>query len=191
MTRIVNCWCERGELNPHGLPRQILSLMRLPFRHSRTDRCACMTEQKWSRCRDLNPGPLGPEPSALPNCATPRPRAHTRHIHSIEHGFTRVKRFPESVSESVGGAPASIAWADWVAYGRVVRGMDGNGILYPVGHLFRPSCVGLHRIPENHGPQGTGLGIPSVDVAHGGIRGCGGVRRAKSARATRNSTYVA
>ena len=117
LTWVVSDWCERGELNPHGLPRQILSLMRLPFRHSRTHGCACMTERKWSRCRDLNPGPLGPEPSALPNCATPRPRAHTRHIHSIEHGFTRVKRFPESVSdsvsesvpESVGGAPASIA----------------------------------------------------------------------------------
>ena len=27
----------------------------------------------WSRRRDLNPRPLGPEPSALPNCATPRP----------------------------------------------------------------------------------------------------------------------
>jgi hypothetical protein len=23
-------WCERGESNPHGLPRQILSLVRLP-----------------------------------------------------------------------------------------------------------------------------------------------------------------
>ena len=91
----MSCWCERGELNPHGLPRQILSLMRLPFRHSRTHGCACMTEQEWSRCRDLNPGPLGPEPSALPNCATPRPRAHMRHTHSIEHGSTPVKRFPD------------------------------------------------------------------------------------------------
>ena len=26
----------------------------------------------WSECRDLNPGPLGPEPSAIPNFATPR-----------------------------------------------------------------------------------------------------------------------
>ncbi len=93
LTWIVSCWCERGELNPHGLPRQILSLMRLPFRHSRTHGCACMTEEEWSRCRDLNPGPLGPEPSALPNCATPRPCAHIRHTHSIEHGSTRVKRF--------------------------------------------------------------------------------------------------
>ncbi len=23
-------WCEKGDLNPHGLPRQILSLVRLP-----------------------------------------------------------------------------------------------------------------------------------------------------------------
>lgn len=29
------CWCGRGDLNPHGLPRQILSLVRLPFRHFR------------------------------------------------------------------------------------------------------------------------------------------------------------
>ena len=26
----------------------------------------------WSECRDLNPRPLGPEPSAIPNFATPR-----------------------------------------------------------------------------------------------------------------------
>ena len=26
----------------------------------------------WSECGDLNPGHLGPEPSALPICATPR-----------------------------------------------------------------------------------------------------------------------
>jgi hypothetical protein len=25
-----SCWCERGDSNPHGLPRQILSLVRLP-----------------------------------------------------------------------------------------------------------------------------------------------------------------
>ena len=28
--------------------------------------------RKWSGARDLNPGPLGPEPSALPYCASPR-----------------------------------------------------------------------------------------------------------------------
>ena len=39
------------------------------FRHSRI--CS-QFKYNWSRCRDLNPGPLGPEPSALPNCATPR-----------------------------------------------------------------------------------------------------------------------
>ena len=27
---------------------------------------------KWSGCRDSNPGPLAPEASALPGCATPR-----------------------------------------------------------------------------------------------------------------------
>jgi hypothetical protein len=25
------CWCERGDSNPHGFPRQILSLVRLPI----------------------------------------------------------------------------------------------------------------------------------------------------------------
>jgi hypothetical protein len=28
---IPSCWCERGDSNPHGLPRQILSLVRLPI----------------------------------------------------------------------------------------------------------------------------------------------------------------
>ena len=27
----VSDWCERGDSNPHGLPRQILSLVRLPI----------------------------------------------------------------------------------------------------------------------------------------------------------------
>jgi hypothetical protein len=27
----LNYWCERGESNPHGFPRQILSLVRLPI----------------------------------------------------------------------------------------------------------------------------------------------------------------
>ena len=26
-----SCWCERGDSNPHGFPRQILSLVRLPI----------------------------------------------------------------------------------------------------------------------------------------------------------------
>src|ERR1700686_3258960 len=30
--------------------------------------------EKWSGARDLNPGPHGPEPCALPNCASPRHR---------------------------------------------------------------------------------------------------------------------
>ena len=29
--RPQNPWCERGDLNPHGFPRQILSLVRLPI----------------------------------------------------------------------------------------------------------------------------------------------------------------
>src|SRR5258708_19708393 len=28
--------------------------------------------ENWSGARDLNPGPHGPEPCALPNCASPR-----------------------------------------------------------------------------------------------------------------------
>jgi hypothetical protein len=28
---IPNYWCERGDSNPHGFPRQILSLVRLPI----------------------------------------------------------------------------------------------------------------------------------------------------------------
>ena len=27
---VLSCWCERGDSNPHGFPRQILSLVRLP-----------------------------------------------------------------------------------------------------------------------------------------------------------------
>jgi site-specific DNA recombinase len=32
--------------------------------------------EKWSGSRDSNPGPLGPQPSALPGCATPRSSAY-------------------------------------------------------------------------------------------------------------------
>ena len=28
---LARCWCERGDSNPHGFPRQILSLVRLPI----------------------------------------------------------------------------------------------------------------------------------------------------------------
>jgi hypothetical protein len=35
---------------------------------------ASATGGGWSGSRDLNPGPLGPQPSALPGCATPRTR---------------------------------------------------------------------------------------------------------------------
>jgi hypothetical protein len=30
-SKAVYDWCERGDLNPHGFPRQILSLVRLPI----------------------------------------------------------------------------------------------------------------------------------------------------------------
>jgi hypothetical protein len=29
--KCINYWCERGDSNPHGLLRQILSLVRLPI----------------------------------------------------------------------------------------------------------------------------------------------------------------
>ena len=31
MIVLASCWCERGDSNPHGFPRQILSLVRLPI----------------------------------------------------------------------------------------------------------------------------------------------------------------
>ena len=36
----------------------------------------------WSECRDLNPRPLGPEPSAIPNFATPR--WHRYYTHDMQ-----------------------------------------------------------------------------------------------------------
>src|SRR5689334_8570188 len=41
-------------------------------RPSRTSRDAQFVFRFWSGARDLNPGPHGPEPCALPNCASPR-----------------------------------------------------------------------------------------------------------------------
>src|SRR5581483_6403245 len=46
--KTVGCrrgWCERGDLNPHGITHQILSLARLPFRHSRKSRVAVSRRQ--------------------------------------------------------------------------------------------------------------------------------------------------
>jgi hypothetical protein len=34
-----------------------------------------LSSKRWSGAGDLNPGPHGPEPCALPNCASPRRRA--------------------------------------------------------------------------------------------------------------------
>ncbi len=41
----------------------------------------------WSRRRDLNPRPLGPEPSALPNCATPRQLFYYNKRHTVLQAF--------------------------------------------------------------------------------------------------------
>ena len=37
----------------------------------------------WSECRDSNPRPLGPEPSAIPNFATPRKHEYYMHLSRI------------------------------------------------------------------------------------------------------------
>src|ERR1700738_2108194 len=41
-------------------------------RHRCMSRDAGIVFEFWSGARDLNPGPHGPEPCALPNCASPR-----------------------------------------------------------------------------------------------------------------------
>jgi hypothetical protein len=41
-------------------------------RHRCTSRDTGIVFRNWSGARDLNPGPHGPEPCALPNCASPR-----------------------------------------------------------------------------------------------------------------------
>ena len=42
-----------------------------PYQQNKTSTCG-VPVLFWSRRRDLNSRPLGPEPSALPSCATPR-----------------------------------------------------------------------------------------------------------------------
>ena len=49
----------------------------------------------WSECRDSNPGPLGPEPSAIPNFATPR--SHDGYYYScLAAGCQERKSSPHS-----------------------------------------------------------------------------------------------
>jgi hypothetical protein len=43
-----------------------------PKTPSRGSDAATFEFKNWSGARDLNPGPHGPEPCALPNCASPR-----------------------------------------------------------------------------------------------------------------------
>ncbi len=45
-------WCRRGDSNPHGVTRRILSALRLPFRHS---------GGTW----DQRPGEIVPQPAPL------------------------------------------------------------------------------------------------------------------------------
>jgi hypothetical protein len=44
-------------------------------KESARERCIFHGRAIWSGCSDSNRGPLGPKPSALPDCATPRTRA--------------------------------------------------------------------------------------------------------------------
>ena len=46
----------------------------------------------WSGCRDLNPGPRGPEPRALPDCATARRDKDTVNVFSIQCPTQTCKR---------------------------------------------------------------------------------------------------
>lgn len=78
-----------------ALPQFIVGITRIPLEAQQAphQRLECFVQQKskkfkigninksgrvlcgtlpWSECRDLNPRPLGPEPSAIPNFATPR-----------------------------------------------------------------------------------------------------------------------
>src|SRR5467141_3995444 len=78
--------------------------------------------RNWSGARDLNPGPHGPEPCALPNCASPRlevilsgpsarrrsasgakPACPTGVILSGLGGSPRIGGGPEGIRTSVGG----------------------------------------------------------------------------------------
>ena len=64
--RLVNHWCERGDSNPHGFTRQILSLVRLPI--PPLSHCGiivyCLCWQ-WGRCAALLPKHSDPAPSGL------------------------------------------------------------------------------------------------------------------------------
>ena len=70
---------------PHGVPENLASNAQGDFREKgaagikakKTElffpsSCKNCLAATWSRRRDLNSRPLGPEPSALPSCATPR-----------------------------------------------------------------------------------------------------------------------
>ena len=56
--------------------------------------------------------------------------------------------------------PSYNACADMAILGQLVPGVAVGRDLYPTGHVFRPSCAGLHRPRGNPGPQGTGSLIP-------------------------------
>ena len=53
------------------------------------------------------------------------------------------------------------AYADMAILGQSAPGKAVGRDLYPTGHLFRPSWVGLPRLPRNPDPQGTGSPRPS------------------------------
>lgn|GEM_PF-2246566 len=52
-------WCGRGDLNPHGLPRQILSLVRLPISPLPHTAGRALHEPLWPVYWPLSPGAIG------------------------------------------------------------------------------------------------------------------------------------
>src|SRR5580658_6456310 len=64
---------------------------------------------KWSGRWDLNPRPLGPEPSALPSYATPRPTEDHQHA-AAGPGLQIVstKKFAKPVSTRRAGSSAAL-----------------------------------------------------------------------------------
>jgi hypothetical protein len=100
---IVSCWCERGDSNPHGLPRQILSLVRLPIpplSHEMhlvqlTSRLASVTQRESKNTpgpRSLRSFPV-PEPAWIGRrCVNPD--------EAIEHAIIRAsKKFREAAPD--------------------------------------------------------------------------------------------
>ena len=103
----------------------------------------------WSRRRDLNPRPLGPEPSALPNCATPRRLLYYIKRRSVLQAFlcTRCQVFSKLPRHSLN--------------------KFGNFFLQPLyNFLFQPGDIAL-RNPQTIGNVFLGHFLfPAQSEAH-------------------------